>query len=120
MFLSKNHHEDDKVRISPSKSVPNFENALFLSAHHKFVLALILMKIWDFSYFSSTKTMGIPPTFSFDTTTTSDIPQSFYKHTFARSNKNQALGRDKNPTCSASLLTTNKRKAHRQKKTKGE
>ena len=54
-----------------SKSAPNFENALFLSAHHKFVLALILMKIWDFSYFSSTKTMGIPPTFSFDTTTTS-------------------------------------------------
>ena len=71
MFLGKNHYKDDKVRISPSKSAPNFENALFLSAHHKFVLALILMKIWDFSYFSSTKTMGIPPTFSFDTTTTS-------------------------------------------------
>ena len=73
MFLGKNHYEDDKVRISPSKSAPNFENALFLSAHHKFVLALILMKIWDFSYFSSTKTMGIPPTFSFDTTTTSRV-----------------------------------------------
>ena len=72
MFLGKNHYEDDKMRISTSKSAPNFESALFLSAYHKFVLALILMKIWDFSYFSSTKTMGIPPTFSFDTTTTSN------------------------------------------------
>ena len=29
------------------------------------------MKIWDFSYFFCAKTMGIPPTLSFDTTTTS-------------------------------------------------
>ena len=73
MFLSKNHFQDDKVKISTSKSASKFENALILSAHHKFVLALILMKIWDFSYFLCAKTMGIPPTFSFDTTTTSRV-----------------------------------------------
>ena len=71
MFLSKNHFQDDKVKISTSKSASKFENALILSAHHKFVLALILMKIWDFSYFLCAKTMGTLPTFSFDTTTTS-------------------------------------------------
>ena len=73
MFLGKNHYEDDKVRISPSKSAPNFENALFLLAHHKFVLALILIKILYLSYFSSKKTVGIPPTSNFDTTTTSKV-----------------------------------------------
>ena len=72
MFLSKNHFQDDKVKISTSKSALKFENALILSAHHKFVLALILMKIWDFSYFLCAKTMDIPPTLSFDTTTTSN------------------------------------------------
>ena len=58
------------MEISHSKSALNFENALFLLAHHKFVLALISMKIRDFSYFLRIKTMSIPPTFSFDTTTT--------------------------------------------------
>ena len=65
IFLGKNHYEDDKMRISPSKSAPNFENALFLSAHHKFVLALILMKIWDFSYFLCAKTVGILPQWAY-------------------------------------------------------
>ena len=71
MFFCKNHFQDDKVKISTSKSASKFEYALILSAHLKFVLALSLMKMWDFSNFLCAKTMGIKPTFSFDTTTTS-------------------------------------------------
>ena len=70
MFLSKNHFQDDKVKISTSKSASKFENAPILSTHHKFVQALILTKIWDFSHFLRAKTKGIPPIFSFDATST--------------------------------------------------